>query len=466
MTQPAAKICVKCSRDVAHERRVKDPRGRYYCADCYEAARQAAEQPPDMLTGIDDEIAQSMAQNRPEAEATTAPTRQLVREAAVANQAPRSGGGLTCPCCGNELGIGEGICVGCGIRVPSGRPVITALGRDLDALYSKTESIIRWLSWLVWLGLYPIASEAYASKKPIATWIVAILTTITSLGFFIAYQANSDSPGVTQLMLWPKAAPISDEELAAFYEENKDSGIGATLRELANDPEAEWSKLPEKERVIAACRDVGIGEPGGDFRWYQLLTNVFLHDPDSISGFIFHLGGNMLFLLIFGTRVNALIGNFKMAILYPLLGILASAAHLAFSRHDIPMPALGASGAIMGLAGMYIVFFPVQKVHMAFWLKLSWLFPTWIKIWSMRGFWVLGFYIAFDVIATLATSEDGVAHWAHLGGFIAGVTIGAVLLIVRLQDARHADLLSVVLGKAAWPLIGKPDPLVRGVVVG
>src|SRR5439155_4915167 len=130
-----------------------------------------------------------------------------------------------------------------------------------------------------------------------------------------------------------------------------------------------------------------------------------------------------------------------------------------FAHDEVPVPALGASGAIMGLAGMYLIFFPVHRVYMAIWLRIFWRMPLWLKIWPTRGFWVLGFYIGFDVVATLLRSRDGVAHWAHLGGFVAGATVALFLLIARLQDARHADLLSVVLGRLAWPLIGRPQPL-------
>jgi len=73
--------------------------------------------------------------------------------------------------------------------------------------------------------------------------------------------------------------------------------------------------------------------------------------------------------------------------------VLASGAQLLFSHGDGPV--LGASGAIMGLAGMYLIFFPVHRVYMAVWLRIWWTSPM-IKIWAARGFWVLLFYIAFS----------------------------------------------------------------------
>jgi membrane associated rhomboid family serine protease len=119
---------------------------------------------------------------------------------------------------------------------------------------------------------------------------------------------------------------------------------------------------------------------------------------------------------------------------------------------------LGASGAIMGLAGMYFVLFPAYRVHVAIWLRLGLMtgFRLAWKLFAIRGFWVVLFYIAFDVLATALGAEDGVAHWAHLGGFIAGMAIALVLILTRLVNAYGGDILSVALGRYAWPLLGRP----------
>jgi len=119
---------------------------------------------------------------------------------------------------------------------------------------------------------------------------------------------------------------------------------------------------------------------------------------------------------------------------------------------------LGASGAIMGLAGMYFVLFPVHKVHMAAWLRWGFFLPIHLELgmFAVRGFWVVLFYIAFDVAFTALGAEDDVAHWAHLGGFLAGAGLALVLLFSRLVNARGGDILSAVLGRHAWALIGKP----------
>jgi membrane associated rhomboid family serine protease len=188
------------------------------------------------------------------------------------------------------------------------------------------------------------------------------------------------------------------------------------------------------------------------FGWWQLLTSSLLHEG------ILHLAGNMLFLLVFGLRVNELLGNAKMAVVYPLLAVCSAAAHHLSSANMPLAPYLGASGAIMGLAGMYFIFFPAQKVVMAFWIRL-WPLPYvwWHKIFRMRGFWMLVFWIALnDLLPMWLKSEDQVAHWAHLGGFISGMVLALAMLIARLASARGTDLITLIFGKAAWGIVGRP----------
>ncbi len=229
-------------------------------------------------------------------------------------------------------------------------------------------------------------------------------------------------------------------------------------------PLAAYNALPPEHQVF------------GHFEWYQLLTCTFLH------GGLMHLAGNLLFLIVFGSRVNALLGQWKTALLYPILAAAAGIAYCIAESRNLPMPSIGASGAIMGLAGMYLVLFPVHRVHNVIWFRLSplwapflllrvWarsggesgLLRAWMKLFALRGFWVVLFFIAFDVVFTAFGIKDHIAHWAHLGGFIGGVTFATALLLTRTVDARGGDLISVVLGKHAWPLIGRPGQ--RGSII-
>jgi membrane associated rhomboid family serine protease len=191
---------------------------------------------------------------------------------------------------------------------------------------------------------------------------------------------------------------------------------------------------------------------GGTFHAHQLLTHAFLHDYGSIRGFILHLAGNLLFMLVFGSRVNALLGNVATAVIYPILAVGAAAVYLWLGDPSGPM--LGASGAINGLAGMYLVLFPVHRVYCGMWFR----FRFWVamKIFAVRGFWVLLIYFAYDALMVALKVSSGTAHWAHLGGFLIGVLIALGLLVSRQFNCGGGDLLSVALGRRAWGLIGRP----------
>jgi membrane associated rhomboid family serine protease len=78
------------------------------------------------------------------------------------------------------------------------------------------------------------------------------------------------------------------------------------------------------------------------------------------------------------------------------------------------------------------------------------------SMFAVRGFWVVLFFIMFDVLSTLLGNKDEVAHWAHLGGFFAGVAIALALLLMRIVNAQGGDVLSVMFGRYAWPLVGRP----------
>lgn len=341
-----------------------------------------------------------------------------------------SGPAVPCPACGREWPARSKICTDCGVNLKTGRSLLTTQDEQLNETYERAETIVWWVSWLIWLGIYPIASEAFGTRRPWTVRGIAIFTTLVSIWFMVAFIWNSNpDPSLKNWMLWGGRSAEGlhakiQEELA--NEGASEAEIAATLAEIDNQ--------------------IGTYSPS------QLFTHLLLHaDP-------IHLLGNLLFLMVLGSRVNALIGNVLTLILYPLLGLFAAWAELAETAQGPPAPMLGASGAIMGLAGMYLVLFPAHKVHVAMWIRwpLIFRFRLTAAIKEIPGFWVVLFYIAFDVVLTLLGSEDGVAHWAHLGGFIAGVFFASVLLIARLINARGGDLFSIVLGRHAWGLIGKP----------
>jgi rhomboid family protein len=142
-----------------------------------------------------------------------------------------------------------------------------------------------------------------------------------------------------------------------------------------------------------------------------LFVSMFLH-----AG-LFHLAGNMLFLWIYGDNVEHRLGAVPYLLAYLGTGVAATVFH-AVSAPDSPVPMIGASGAISGVLGFYFVFFPRNRV------RLLWLFPPFLMhVFEVPARLVLGLYLVFDNLLPylLASSDVGVAHGAHIGGFLAGL---------------------------------------------
>ncbi|MBI5863680.1 MAG: rhomboid family intramembrane serine protease [Planctomycetes bacterium] len=424
-SQPADRIKLACS---CGKRLAVPPDWagrRVRCPKCRQPLNVPASETP-AGEDVADDLFPSLSQG--EEIIRVAPPEPVEKTAASAFEAAQ-GDGKTCPSCGKSWTSRAKICVNCGIDLKTGRAIEMHDDEHLDSAYVTAENLISVLSWLFPIGIYPVASEAFGLRKPWVIRAVALATIAISVWYWFA----PDTYANRQLMQWDG----SEEARAALIERARE------------EAESEGATLEEIEALAAEI----MSEERGEFRWYQPLTCAFLH------GDILHLAGNLLFLMVLGSRINMLSGNLMMLAIYPLLGF-ASGLIEHVAEADGPLrPALGASGVIMGLAGMYLVLFPATKVHMAAWFRWGLIrgFSLSMSIFPVRGFWVVSFYIAFDVLAIYLGSADGVGHWAHLGGFLSGVGLGLILLFSRLVDARGGDLLSVVLGKKAWLLIGKPN---------
>jgi membrane associated rhomboid family serine protease len=149
-----------------------------------------------------------------------------------------------------------------------------------------------------------------------------------------------------------------------------------------------------------------LANPGGD--WLTLFTSMFMH-----AGWV-HLGGNMLYLWIFGDNVEDRFGHIMFTIFYLLCGLAATFAQLAFSTGS-NVPNLGASGAIAGVLGGYILMFPQGKVSVLVGQSVSQVSALIV----IGGWIVLQFFSGIGSIANTADT-GGVAYMAHIGGFIAG----------------------------------------------
>jgi len=156
----------------------------------------------------------------------------------------------------------------------------------------------------------------------------------------------------------------------------------------------------------------------------SIFTSMFLH------GGWMHLVGNMWFLWIFGNNIEEAMGHARYLAFYLICGILASASHIFFSPASA-IPSIGASGAIAGVLGAYIMLYPRARVwtliFLGFFIKMMYL-PAGVIL----GFWIL---IQFINGSMMMGRQDagGVAFWAHIGGFIAGILLVGLL---KKRDVR------------------------------
>ena len=184
--------------------------------------------------------------------------------------------------------------------------------------------------------------------------------------------------------------------------------------------------LVETEQITIDGTPVQIPqEPGPTPIWATLLTSMFMH-----GGWL-HIGGNLLFLWIFGDNVEHRIGHIPYLAFYLVAGVIASFAQILVDPGSI-IPTLGASGAISGVLGAYLVMCPTNRITI---LMLR--FPMRVPAIVAIGLWAAFQFI--NGIGAFAVTEEtggGVAYMAHIGGFVAGVVAGFVFRAI-FRDPRR-----------------------------
>jgi membrane associated rhomboid family serine protease len=150
-----------------------------------------------------------------------------------------------------------------------------------------------------------------------------------------------------------------------------------------------------------------------------LFTSMFLH------GGWAHLGGNMLFLWIFGDNVEDYLGHFRFLLFYLAGGVFAAVSHILLNPGS-HVPTLGASGAIAAVMGAYFILYPRARV-------LTWffVFVLYLPAWLVLGYWFLLNFL-YGAFLQPTNAASGIAFWAHIGGFVAGV-----LMIKALRERPH-----------------------------
>lgn len=178
----------------------------------------------------------------------------------------------------------------------------------------------------------------------------------------------------------------------------------------------------------------------------SLLTAMFVH------GDILHLGGNLLYLWIFGNNVEDAMGHLRFLAFYLICGVAAALLHIVQAPGS-PVPMVGASGAISGVLGAYLILFPFARVFVWF----GFVFMFWVPALVVLGLW-FGLQ-ALNVLADPTGAASGVAWWAHLGGF------GVGMLLTPLLRRRGFPLFSRrsrVTRVSLIPRAGRGSPRRRG----
>jgi membrane associated rhomboid family serine protease len=223
----------------------------------------------------------------------------------------------------------------------------------------------------------------YKDDNPtILTPYVTVATIVITSLVWLLFQAAGTEPGLSQSVC--------------------DFGV-IPNRLFGGDAEA----IMTRRGPMVLCPDAA------SFAWHTVVTSIFLH------GGWFHLIGNMLFLWVFGNNIEDAMGPARFVAFYLFCGVLAALAQILVQPGS-PVPMVGASGAISGIMGAYLVLYPTARVHM---LVILFVFITRITVpaWVMLVYWA--FLQAVGGLPTLAgtATGGGVAFLAHLGGFIAGL---------------------------------------------
>jgi membrane associated rhomboid family serine protease len=155
---------------------------------------------------------------------------------------------------------------------------------------------------------------------------------------------------------------------------------------------------------------------------YTLFTSMFLHAD------IWHLGGNMLFLYVFGDNVEDTFGHARYLVFYLISGLAADfmfigAQLLSTDPTALLVPTIGASGAIAGVLGAYLILYPRARILTLIFVGFIFIVP--LPAILFLGFWFV-YQLLYGMLALGVEAATGIAYWAHIGGFVAGIVFGLV----------------------------------------
>ena len=206
-------------------------------------------------------------------------------------------------------------------------------------------------------------------------------------------------------------------------------GVACTHQVLGVD---RCPEVPAEYLASPSAKLGVVGLPGGFIllnidtplpTWTTIFSSMFIH------GGILHFAGNMMFLWVFGDNVEDWLGHIKYLVFYLLAGVAATLSQLAIEPNSLT-PLIGASGAISGVMGAYILLYPFNRIN-------ALIIFYFITVMRLPAVWLLGLWFIWQLVqgvGSLAISDQvSVAFFAHVGGFVAGVILVAVFKLMTVQ---------------------------------
>ncbi len=241
----------------------------------------------------------------------------------------------------------------------------------------------------------PYTVDVPMARLPLANWVLIAITTLLSFAVFAGAFAQPDRKREPE-MVWDQ---FKNQEPEDF-----DEYLAALDRHQRSPP-------------------LALGRSG--FSFFQLFTYIFVHAD------IFHLIGNMVFLFVFGNAVNAKLGHVMFVVFYFLFGALAGIAWLVLSSGGA---LVGTSGAIMGLVGMFLAFYPRNDVQVFYMFTL-----VWTGQFAIASGLLIAFYMGLDLLGAFFGGGGAVAYVSHVVGGLAGLAVAVALLHFHLAKADEGE---------------------------
>ena len=226
-----------------------------------------------------------------------------------------------------------------------------------------------------------------------------------------------DYPGPRRRMPWVTWGLIAVNVIIFLYEVSLGPNAQAFMLAYSVVPAALTHGIPQTS-LPGAPANLPFHTP--DPVYLTLITSMFLH-----AGWL-HIGGNMLFLYIFGDNVEDRMGHFPYLVFYLFCGVIAGITQVAVDPNST-IPSLGASGAIAGVLAAYLVLFPWARVRTIIFIFIFFTIVTLPAI-VLIGLWfLLQFFDGVTALSTVQQGMGGVAYFAHVGGFVTGLIITLLL---------------------------------------